>query len=80
MDPVKFQYKDYSEWFNELDVSDDKQWWNRQLIDYQRLELATDYPWSKNHVAVGTTVYKKFDADMVAKLRNLAHETSSSSI
>ncbi|WP_421546121.1 amino acid adenylation domain-containing protein [Lactiplantibacillus plantarum] len=78
LDPVKFQYKDYSEWFNELDVSDDKQWWNRQLIDYQRLELATDYPWSKNHVAVGTTVYKKFDADMVAKLRNLAHETSSS--
>ena len=78
LDPVKFQYKDYSEWFNELDVSADKQWWNRQLIDYQRLELATDYPWSKNHVAVGTTVYKKFDADMVAKLRNLAHETNSS--
>ncbi len=78
LNTVEFQYRDYSEWFNDLSVNDDKSWWKQELDDYQRLELATDHPWNKNHVPVGKTIRSQFAPEIVAKVRHLSHITNTS--
>ncbi|VDG18051.1 non-ribosomal peptide synthetase NpsA [Lactobacillus plantarum WCFS1] [Lactiplantibacillus mudanjiangensis] len=72
------QYKDYSVWFNDLDTSQEKRWWNTELADYQRLELTTDHPWTKNHLAIGRTLKLPFSSHLVKQLHAFARASKTS--
>lgn len=65
----KYQYKDYSNWINQLDLHKEKEWWSDYLRNYQRLEIVTDFKYGKDKLAKGKTKKVTFDRNLLAKIR-----------
>lgn len=78
--PLRLQYKDYAVWQKEsatLEVvkKQERYWLNVLQGDLPTLELPYDYPRGSVQSFLGLGVEFDFDAELSARLRNLARET-----
>ncbi|WGV29730.1 non-ribosomal peptide synthetase [Lactococcus sp. NH2-7C] len=67
-----FHYKDFSEWFNQLDRGEEKQWWNQFLNGYQRLEIATDFKKSNTVLPNGENYQLSIDKKIINRVSSFS--------
>lgn len=72
LEPIKFQYKDYSEWDNDRENPEklqDLKYWKEQFSDgIPVLNLPTDFPRKAERSFNGTTLIKELNETMVEEL------------
>lgn len=69
-----YHYKDYSNWFSNLNRMNEKYWWSQYLDGYQRLELQTDHKNIINHQPIGRTIRMPFDPKLLKQINLFAQE------
>ena len=69
--PLDRQYKDYSEWFKNQDLSNAEKYWTDSLQDYPILELSTDYPRPKEQQFKGASAELIIDEATTNQIKNL---------
>jgi len=70
------QYKDYSEWLNNQDLTASEDYWLTNLEDYPVLELQTDHIRPLTQPFEGATQQLIFDEKTTAKIKQLINQTN----
>lgn len=69
--PVEYQYKDYSEWINNRDISQQEKYW---LNEYESvpdaMNLPTDYGHKKSDIILGKKIDKVISKNLYKKIQN----------
>jgi amino acid adenylation domain-containing protein len=78
--PLRFQYKDFSEWQRGLaeagEINKQEEYWhNRFKGEIPVLNLPFDYPWPSIYRAYGNRIIFKLDREITAGLKRLVLET-----
>lgn len=74
INPIKYQYKDYSNWLNQLDLQKEKEWWSDYLKEYQRLEIVTDFKYKNGLQSKGKTKKISFNKDLLSLIRRFSKD------
>ncbi len=75
IEPV-FQYKDYSQWFNNLDMSAAKAYWLERYSDgIPVLDLPTDFSRPQIQSFQGSSRYQSLGTDLSSSIKSLAVQT-----
>lgn len=70
--PVRFQYKDYSEWINSRNILTQKQFWlNMYQDEIPGLNMPLDYPRQQVLSFKGKTIRKSLEQEMWVKLKKI---------
>jgi len=69
LQPLEHQYKDYSEWLKDQDLSEAKKYWINHLAAYPILELPTDFTRPKQQQTSGATRHLIIDEATTHQVR-----------
>lgn len=73
LEPVKWQYKDYSAWINKKDMSKQKEYWKNVFKDdIPVLELPLDYNRGKYQSRIGNLLEFSINKDLKEKINKIA--------
>ena len=76
LDPLRVQYRDYSEWMRTRDLSKQAEYWKSQFMEEAPiLELPTDYPRPSVQSYAGNTVVREIPRELTEKIRKLCAQT-----
>lgn len=76
LEPLKFHYKDYSEWFQNRDFKDQQLYWKAALgKELQPLELPLDYTRPTIHTHNGSFVQGSINSEVIIKIHRFNDTT-----
>ena len=76
LEPLTHQFKDYSEWMGNRDLSGQAEYWKSQFDDeIPVLNMPTDYPRPQEQSYVGTMLNYQFGEELSGKIKELVKNT-----
>ncbi len=76
LEPLTHQFKDYSEWMGNRDLSGQAEYWKSQFDDeIPVLNMPTDYPRPQEQSYAGTMLEYQLNEDVSSKLKELVKNT-----
>ena len=77
LEPIRIQYKDYSEWFKNLNIEKQKEYWRKEFADMPTvLELPLDFSRQSGQNFSGSTVQLELDKKLRKKIKDIAKKTA----
>ncbi|MCL2841168.1 MAG: amino acid adenylation domain-containing protein, partial [Defluviitaleaceae bacterium] len=76
LEPIRLQYKDYTEWMNSRDISGQKGFWLNMFDDeIPILEMALDYPRPNEQTFRGSLAFAKIGKEESKQIKQLVKDT-----
>ncbi|MBE6048575.1 MAG: amino acid adenylation domain-containing protein, partial [Clostridium sp.] len=77
LEDIRVSYKDYSEWMNTRDLTEEKNYWLKQFEDeVESLNLPLDFPRGQQQNFVGSSIKYVTGIELTNKVKALAKETN----
>ncbi len=76
LEPVAYQYKDYSEWLNSRDITGQAEYWKNQFSDEAPvLDMPLDYPRPQMQSYSGSQIGMSTDKELTLAIKDLSKKT-----